>query len=741
MDRTAVAPRSMVSPISSEVPDILGDLVRETLSTLLPVTLCLSWLWLAFSILRGDDTVGRPYLVLGILLLAALISYRSARAHLDLAVAVYVAALFAAVTIIADTYRGGDSLYLYVLVVLVTGMLTDARALWITALASSVLILGIGLHNPKPGITGLLLPIVYVLLTALMAWVSSHRLFTALAWALTMTRESEKNAREARERRAEVLRVLKSLDEAYVRLEWANEALIFAREAAQKAYRFKSEFVANVSHELRTPLNLIVGFSEMMATAPESYKGAALPSEYRGDVMAIYRSARHLSDLINDVLDLSKIEAGRLPLNRELADLTEIISEAVEMVRGLAEPKGLRLEVRVPEAPLVLFLDRTRIRQVLLNLLTNAVRFTDAGWIRVEVTTTPAETTVTVTDSGRGIAPERLAQAFETFSQLHDDQAREGNGLGLALSKKFVELHGGTMWIQSALGEGTTVGFTLPTARGEAVPVTPAGTAWPPGRGELPHVLVLHDDPRVVSVLQHYIEGYRFIVTASPGDALALVRETGPAAVIADTGWIERQADGLITAVQELAPVITCHLPSLRQLGLLLGATDYLVKPISRADLLAALERLGRRPESVLLIDDDPGFVRLLARVLTANDPGLRILEASSALEGLEIARSQRPDLILVDLLIPGFSGYDFLEAIRRDERLRNIDVIAMSARDIDEEASLVIGELRLDTAAGLTMPRLAQGIQALLAMVTTPALLGGDGGRGLRGNRPAERV
>ncbi len=725
--------------IDSEVPDVLDDLVRETLRTLLPVTLLLAWLWLAADILRGGSRLAPAYLVLGILLAAAVASYRLADDHLRLAVAAYVVALFAAVTVVADTYRAGSSLYLYILVILVTGMLSDARALVIASVASSALLLAIGLKNATPLADGLLVPIVYVLLTALMAWVSSHRLFTALAWALTMTRESEKNAREARERRAEVLRILKSLDDAYVRLEWANEALIFAREAAQKAYRFKAEFVANVSHELRTPLNLIVGFSEMMATAPESYKGARLPSEYRGDVMAIYRSARHLSDLINDVLDLSKIEAGRLPLSREPTDLLEIVRDAVEMVRGLAEPKGLRLEVMAPETPIVLFLDRTRIRQVLLNLLTNAVRFTDVGWIRVRVRSEGASTTIAVEDSGRGIAPDRLAQAFETFSQLHEDQAREGNGLGLALSKKFVELHGGAMWIQSALGEGTVVSFSLPNNRTEPGTLASGNVAASSGWSERPHVVVLHDDSRVLSVLHHYVEGYHFTFAATLEDARALIREIAPVAVILDTDWAAQQLPR--EALAELSaqtPLLTCRLPSLQRLGLLLGAADYLVKPISRDDLLAALARLGRSPRAVLLVDDDPGFVRLLARVLIASDPSLRILEASSALEGLEIARSQRPDLILLDLLMPGVSGYEFLSEIRRDSRLTGTDVIVMSARDLDEEAAPVVGELQLTCATGLSLSQLSQGIQALLGVVTSPGSVARDGAPAPRADRLA---
>jgi signal transduction histidine kinase/CheY-like chemotaxis protein len=720
-----------------EEADILGDLVRETFLSLLPVTLALGWLWLASAIIRSDDRLGPAYLVLGLLIITTALGYGLAGRHVHLATTIYLGTLLVVVTVAATAYSGGSTLHLYLLVVIVAGMLVGPRTLGLVAVASVGLVLAVGFYDAI-AFADLLGPIVVISLTGLMTWLSSRRLFTALAWALTMTRESQKNLREARERRAEVLRILKSLDEAYVRLEWANRALIFAREAAQKAYRFKSEFVANVSHELRTPLNLIVGFSEMMATAPESYQGATLPSAYRGDVMAIYRSARHLSDLIDDVLDLSKIEAGRLPLHREPTDLGAIIREAVEMVRGLAEPKGLRLDVALPLEAQVLYLDRTRIRQVLLNLLTNAVRFTDAGGIRVRVEPAVTLTSVAVEDSGRGIAPERLAQAFESFSQLQDDQAREGNGLGLALSKRFVELHGGTMGIESTPGRGTTVSFTLPRNLAEAGLNGLSVPSRLTERGEQPQIAVLHDDPRILPVLQRYLEGYCFALTPTPDEALTLVRESAPAAVVLDAEWTERRVP--LVALAELrarVPLLTCPLPSLRRLGLLLGSADYLVKPISRDDLLAALGRLNRAPRSVLLVDDDPGFVRLLSRVLTATDPSLRILEASGAREGLEIVRAQRPDLVLLDLLMPGTSGYDVLAEIRRDEALAPVDVIVMSARDLDEEAPAADGEIQLSCPSGFSLGQLAQCLQALLDVVTAPGSVARDGAGAPRADRP----
>ncbi|MDI7276664.1 MAG: ATP-binding protein [Anaerolineae bacterium] len=703
---------------------VLEDLVRESLRTLLVVSVALSWLWLAQVIVADRPYLVWAYVVLATLTAAAALSHRLSRRHLGLAVAAYLAGLTLAVTVIASALQGAAVSYLYLLIVLVAAVLTDQRGMWSVTLACIGLVVLAGTRAHHASLSDLFPVALCILLAALTAWLSSRRLFTALSWALSMTEQAQRNARDARERRAEVRSMLKSLDEAYVRLERANEALIFAREAAEKAYRFKAEFVANVSHELRTPLNLIVGFSEMMATAPESYRGRRLPSEYRGDVMAIYHSARHLSDLIDDVLDLSQIEAGRLPISREAADLGGIVREAVDIIRGLAQAKGLRLELDLPPDLPTLRLDRTRIRQVLLNVLSNATRFTDQGWIRVRASVQGRQVHVTVEDSGRGIAPDKLAQAFEAFGQLHEDRARQGSGLGLAVSRRFVELHGGTMWIESTLGQGTTVGFTLPVDEGEAAPRPLIRSRKVPRSGDgRPRVLVLHDDPHVLTLLRRYVEGIHFVLAETGERAVELLRHTPPFAVVMDRGWGERWRDLLAEAgLTEPLPALTCPLPSLRQLALLLGAADYLVKPVRREALLQSLARLPKPPHSVLVVDDDPSFARLMIRIIKAHDPQVNLLMASGGAEGLAIARSERPDLVLLDLLMPEVSGYDFLEEVRRDPALAGMTVIILSARSLEQEARPVAGELRLERPDGLTPTETLQAIQALLAVLTQPA-------------------
>ncbi len=558
--------------------------------------------------------------------------------------------------------------------------------------------------------------------TGLLGWATARTLVTAVQWSLFSLEQARQNMEKARQHRTRLAKVLKDLDMAYHRLEKANSALLVARDAAVAAERFKAEFVANVSHELRTPLNLIIGFSEVMATAPESYEGAPLPRAYRGDVMAIYRSAQHLSDLIDDVLDLSQIEAGRMPLAKKAVDLGEVIHEAAEIMRSLAEARELRLELDLPDELPVLRLDRTRIRQVLLNLLSNAMRFTEVGWIRVHAHVEDQETVVTVEDSGPGIAADRLANAFEAFSQLEDGHAHEGSGLGLALSKKFVDLHGGKIWIESELGRGTTVGFTLPIPKDQEIIRVSSGKASSSVRYQegQPSVLVLHDDPRILSSLRRHIDGYQLILADTVEKAREIIREAFPVVVIMDVDWANHWATTIPDLnLPSLTPLITCPLPSPRHLGRLLGAADYLPKPVTRGNLQDTLSRLPRLPQTVLIVDDNPRIVRLLARLLKTINPSVRVLEAFSGQEGLEIVRSQRPEVVLLDMVMPDIDGYAVLEKITNDKTMAEVQIIVTSAHDLEQASMPVKGKLRLEYEGGVSHIGILQILQAILSTIT----------------------
>lgn len=292
-------------------------------------------------------------------------------------------------------------------------------------------------------------------------------------------------------------------------------------QVAEEARRAKEQFVANVSHELRTPLNMIVGFSEMIIQAPKAY-GAALPAALRADLDVILRNAQHLASLINDVLDRSQVEAGRMALTRERVALPEIIDEARSGVERLYGSKGLYLRVEVPAELPPVFCDRTRIREVLLNLLTNAARYAEQGGVDLHAWQEGSDVIVSVADTGPGIAPEDAGKLFAPFQQLDGSIRRRygGSGLGLAISKDFVELHGGKMWLESEKGRGSTFFFRLPIEP-LALPDSPAwrwlDAEWEyrqrtrpaaiPSAAVTPRLLVVEEGTALQRLLGRYLGG------------------------------------------------------------------------------------------------------------------------------------------------------------------------------------------------------------------------------------------
>jgi len=312
-------------------------------------------------------------------------------------------------------------------------------------------------------------------ITGLLGWASAHTLSTVAQWSFFSFRQAQQHMEEAQRHRARLAVLVKDLDRAYYQLERANASLVVARKVAEEAERFKAEFVTNVSHELRTPLNLIIGFSEVIMTSPESY-GVDLPGPYRSDLNAIYRSAQHLLALVDDVLDLARMEAGKIALVRDEVDLTALVTEAADSMRDYIAAKGLELHVRVATDLPRLWIDRLRIRQVLLNLLVNAARFTERGWIGVEVSRQDDEVMLRIQDTGRGIPDQDLPKIFEEFRSTEQPVSawHSGTGLGLPISKKFVELHHGRMGVESVAGQGATFWLTLPI---QSIPATDQSAA------------------------------------------------------------------------------------------------------------------------------------------------------------------------------------------------------------------------------------------------------------------------
>jgi len=556
--------------------------------------------------------------------------------------------------------------------------------------------------------------------TGIVGWVSSRALYTVVQWSLHSFNQAQKNMEEARRHRGQLAQALKDLDQAYYRLERTNAALIAAWRAASEAEQFKAKFATDLSHELRTPLNLIIGFCEMMLTAPQKYGGIQIPGPYRKDLNTVYQNARHLAALVDDVLDLARIDAGKLALEREHVDIELLIQETIGMVRNYIEAKGLELRVHIEKDLPALFIDRLRIRQVLLNLLVNAARFTEQGWIYIDASRRGQEVVISVADTGRGIPEAQLPRIFEEFRQaepLSPAGWTGGTGLGLPISKKLIELHGGRMGVRSIYLKGSTFWFTLPCASPEEKQEAQEIKAARLVRGkpikrlaaQKRLVIIVHDDEQIISLLQRYLGDYRILGAPSLQEGISLAKEMKAVALIADTSTqLETLPEDLI--------LLRCTLPSSHQAAQMLGANDFIVKPVSEKELWRAIEKLNRPIQRVLIADDDIDMVRLIRRMLVPKIPPANCFEAHNGEETWKILKSHPPDLLLLDLMMPQLSGHEILARMTRDPEVANIPVIVISARDREEVEIRLPGQIYISKMRGLRLGELIRTIEANLA-------------------------
>ena len=437
----------------------------------------------------------------------------------------------------------------------------------------------------------------------------------------------------------------------------AEEELRRARAAAETANRTKSDFLAKMSHELRTPLNSIIGFSEMLAD--ETF--GALNEKQHRYIENVLTSGRLLLQVINDILDLSKVEAGRMELSLAQFEVAEALDEVRALMESLAERKHHIMEVDVEPGLPSIVADPAKFRQIAVNLLSNAIKFTpDGGRIRIAARRPPGEPMieVAVTDTGIGIAPEDTRRIFREFEQLDSEYVREqqGTGLGLALTKKLVELHGGRIQVESELERGSTFRFYLPL---RAQPSAPRPAAPEPAalaqRGPL--ILVVEDDPRAGDLLGHFLTeaGYRVAHAASGSQAVALAKTLKPDAITLDI--LLPGEDGMAILGQlkgasatRAIPVVVVSITDHRELGISLGAVEWLVKPVQRDDFVTAVRRsmgpipAGHTP-TVLVVDDEAPTVELLTEALNRN--GLRALSATDGRTGVELAIEGTVSMVL----------------------------------------------------------------------------------------------
>jgi signal transduction histidine kinase/DNA-binding response OmpR family regulator len=464
-----------------------------------------------------------------------------------------------------------------------------------------------------------------------------------------------------------------------------REQLIADLSAASAA---KSDFLAAMSHELRTPMNAIIGFSELLL---ETEDGATEAAVVRSYAEHIHGSGLHLLDLINEVLDLAKVEAGRLELNVVPFDLGELLGQIAATMRPLAERKAITITAALPKSGSVLG-DPARIRQIAFNLVSNAIKFTaHGGSVRITGEVDGDDVRISVADDGAGIAPADLHRIFEAFEQVGDQSGTEGTGLGLALSRRLAEAHGGRIEVESALGKGSRFLVRLPRrpTSGASLPSplpSPLTPALPAPRPAIPTVLVIEDDPAAADLLRVHLESVGFAVTttADGSQGLAWARELRPDAIVLDIllpdidGWEVLQRLKQSPATRAI-PVLVASVVDDRPLGLALGAVDYFVKPISREPLLEALGRLTfttkvrSRTVTALVIDPEPAAVARYRSVLEPE--GFRVIWAADRAAGEDEARAKRPDLILVDVLLEGGAAFDLIASLKHDPGTSEIPI------------------------------------------------------------------
>lgn len=680
--------------------ELVSSLWYTTSWRLMGVALLVAWLWMAASLLGTPQAATHGLIVCLEVLAGAVLVYAITRRRPALAPLGFVLTVTTAITTALLLTNVDELAYLYAIPILASGALVHP---WLGigfAVAVDLILVALWptVQRGDPG-PDLFLPTIFLITgcAALIAWAFARDFQTVVEWMYQSYLLAERRTQEARSHRAQLQDVFKSLDLAYYRLRRANEALHWARLQAEEARQAKARFVANVSHELRTPLNLIIGFSEMMVTAPESY-GEPMPPAYRGDLNAIYRNAKHLSSLIDDVLDLSQAEVQQMPLHREHGDLRQVVEEAAHMVRGMVEAKGLELQLALPAEPVPMFLDVTRIRQVVLNLLSNAIRFTQAGRICIRLDERDGQAVLEVEDTGRGMTPQELSQLFQEFYQVDDSIRREhgGTGLGLAISKRFVELHGGRIRVQSERGKGSVFTVTLPLARlpqaADSGHRSDSGSLWVERTERI--LLVWHDDPSLGTVIQRRLDGYQVQMVHTAQELQESVRRLYPTAVIVDWTW-RQKAEALLRRIPDVqVPLISFPLPTQPQMAHNLQVTAYLLKPVTRSALRQMLASLPHPARTVLIGDDDPAMARLLARMVRSEWPQARILQAHNGTMTLQLARRERPELLLLDLKMPETDGLGVLAEVREDPRLAQMWVVVITATELGEQAARFPGEL-----------------------------------------------
>jgi len=485
-------------------------------------------------------------------------------------------------------------------------------------------------------------------------------------------------------------------------LQQQAEHLNLKNRELEESTRLKSEFLANMSHELRTPMNSIIGFTgRVLKKAADKLDARQLKNLH-----TVERNAHHLLGLINDLLDISKVEAGRMELYPEHVEMLDLINEVRDLTNSLWQEKGIAFKVALPQQPLSLYVDRVRLKQVLINLISNAVKFTAEGSVTIRAAVLDDASMdgdgimIAVEDSGIGMKAEDLQFIFEAFRQADGSNTRAygGTGLGLNITKNFVELMGGRVEVSSVYGEGSIFTVCLPKHQpGEPVVVEEvAASALPEVHSTAEGkavILCIDDNPDVLELFQQCLsdDGYQVICADNGDTGLKIAKEQQPTAITLDVqmphrdGWSVLQALKADPATKEI-PVLMATMMDNKALGMRLGAVDYLEKPIVPEHLLQSIKyaRLLKETREVLVVDDDAGVRELMQQVF--EDAHIDVRLAVDGVDAMAKMRAKQPDMIVLDLMMPKMDGFEVIRLMREDDTLKNIPLIVSTAKTLSRE-------------------------------------------------------
>lgn len=546
------------------------------------------------------------------------------------------------------------------------------------AIAAGILFLGFTALLNHIGYTDYPLPalILFTLFVFAISTSSLRTIWILLHWYRSMVGRSIDLLEETRAHRAELVKTLKSLEIARETQNRLQNQLIYARQQAEEARQLKERFASNISHELRTPLNIILGFTEIMHLTPEVYGTINFPTKLQQDIYQIHRNSRHLLDMIDDVLDLSHIELSQFSLNFERTDLYPFLQDTVDLVANLFQDKPIEFIVTIADDLPEIQIDRTRIRQVLINLLNNAQRFTTQGSVTFWVGANESDVIFQVADTGIGIPQNQLQLIFDEFFQVDYSLSRAhgGAGLGLAISRRFIEAHNGQLQAKSEEGVGSVFTFTLPRPHESFI-----SRLHPLKSEEMTRKaawVVVDADPQVSTLIQRYVPDCSIIQVNQLQQVEAAINRYSPQGIILNCPHETGLPDALIDFS---IPVVTCSLPSTSQMIKALGVDACLSKPMLPQQLIHQLQPY-QDVKTILVIDDDVGVVQLVQRSLENYDPHLVIRRAYNGQQACDMMRTARPDLVLLDLVMPTMSGFEVISVMKNDAALQNIPIILLTA-------------------------------------------------------------